>query len=103
MRRTCPPRRYRVGPRARAVTAALLAVGLLAGCQVASPSYSSDDTSTLDDGATITMWTRSLMTSFSAQLIDEYNATHHNKVKLTVMPDDSYQQRVGAAAGAHQL
>jgi multiple sugar transport system substrate-binding protein len=78
-------------------------VWLLAACQAANAPPPSSDTSSVDDGATVTMWTRSLMSAFSAQLIDEYNATHKNKVKLTVMPDDSYQQRVGAAAGARQL
>ncbi len=76
---------------------------LLAGCQAAPPATTSLDTSVVDDGTTLTMWTRSLMASYTGELIYEYNATHRNKVKLTVMPDDSYQQRVGAAAGARQL
>src|SRR5262245_20042369 len=69
-----------------------------AACQTASVYPASTDTSVVDDGTTITMWTRSVMATFSGNLIDEYNATHRNKVKLTVMPADSYQQRVGAAA-----
>ncbi|GAA1816903.1 sugar ABC transporter substrate-binding protein [Luedemannella flava] len=91
--------------RSRASTVAALACAavLLAACQKATTNPASTDISATDDGTTITMWTRSLMGSFAEQLIDEYNATHRNKIKLTVMPDDSYQQRIGAAAGAHQL
>jgi multiple sugar transport system substrate-binding protein len=103
MRHVGSMRRQEHGRHARALAAAACAVSLLAACQLATPNPTSTDTSALDDGTTITMWTRALVTSFGEQLIDEYNATHKNKVKLTVMPDDSYQQRVGAAAGARQL
>ena len=49
------------------------------------------------------MWTRSPTATFSQTLIDAYNASHKNQVKLTVIPADSYQQKVGTAAGAKQL
>jgi multiple sugar transport system substrate-binding protein len=49
------------------------------------------------------MWTRSPTATFSQTLVDAYNAGHKNKVKLTVFPADSYQQKVGTAAGAKQL
>ncbi|WP_086685157.1 ABC transporter substrate-binding protein, partial [Amycolatopsis pretoriensis] len=61
------------------------------------------DPAGVDDGTTITMWTRSPTATFSQTLIDAYNASHRNKVKLTVFPADSYQQKVGTAAGARQL
>lgn len=88
--------------RTRAV--ALLSAGalVLAGCQSA-PTSSAGDTGAVDDGTTITMWTRSPTATFSQTLIDAYNASHKNKVKLTVFPADSYQQKVGTAAGARQL
>jgi multiple sugar transport system substrate-binding protein len=89
--------------RTRAV--ALLSAGalVLAGCQSGPSSSSAGDTGAVDDGTTITMWTRSPTATFSQTLIDAYNASHKNKVKLTVFPADSYQQKVGTAAGARDL
>lgn len=52
---------------------------------------------------TITMWTRAATQTASQRLVNAYNASHKNKVKLTVIPTDNYQPRVAAAAGAHQL
>jgi multiple sugar transport system substrate-binding protein len=49
------------------------------------------------------MWTRAATATFTQTLIDAYNASHKNKVKLTVIPNDSYQQKVGSAAGGKQL
>lgn len=86
----------------RGLTAVCLVV-LLAGCQVAAPRPVGGITGPGDDGTTLTMWTRSLTSSISRNLVDGYNRTHRNQVKLTVMPTDSYQQRIGAAAGANQL
>src|SRR5262249_26525011 len=54
-------------------------------------------------GTTITMWTRSSTATFTQTLVDAYNASHKNKVRLTIFPADSYQQKVGTAAGARQL
>ena len=73
---------------------------LLTGCQSAGTDESSTDTKAVDDGSEITMWTRSPTATFSQTLIDAYNAGHKNKVKLTVIPADSYQQKVGTAAGS---
>ena len=84
------------------VTVTVVVVAVTA-CQRPSPVPPSTDTSAVDDGTTLTMWTRSLTAEFSRRLVDAYNQTHRNKVKLTVMPADSYQQRVGVAAGAGQL
>jgi multiple sugar transport system substrate-binding protein len=87
--------------RTRAV--ALLCALVLAGCQSGPATSSAGDTGAVDDGTTITMWTRSPTATFSETLIDAYNASHKNKVKLTAFPADSYQQKVGTAAGAGQL
>jgi len=77
---------------------------LLAGaCQSAGESSASGDTTATDDGSTITMWTRSPTATFSQTLIDAYNKSHKNTVKLTVIPADTYQQKVGAASGAKKL
>ena len=86
--------------RAAVVVAAVLA---LTACQGGPPSTSAGGTGAVDDGTTITMWTRSPTATFSQTLVDAYNASHKNKVKLTVFPADSYQQKVGTAAGAKQL
>lgn len=57
----------------------------------------------VDDGTELTMWVRSSTDDFSKRLVDEYNATHENQVNLTIIPNDSYLQKVGAAAGADAL
>jgi multiple sugar transport system substrate-binding protein len=88
----------------RTRAAVLLAGALvLAACQSGPSTASGGDTGAVDDGTTITMWTRSPTATFSQTLIDAYNASHKNKIKLTVFPADSYQQKVGTAAGARQL
>lgn len=84
-------------------TAVVLAALVLAGCQSGPQATSSSDTGSVDDGTTITMWTRAPTATFTQTLIDAYNAGHKNKVKLTVFPADSYQQKVGTAAGAREL
>jgi multiple sugar transport system substrate-binding protein len=83
--------------------ALLASVLVLAACQSGPSQSQAGDTGTVDDGTTITMWTRSPTATFSQTLIDAYNASHKNKVQLTVFPADSYQQKVGTAAGAKQL
>ncbi|MFC0542842.1 ABC transporter substrate-binding protein [Kutzneria chonburiensis] len=88
--------------RARAAVA-VAAVLALTACQAGPPSTADGGTGAVDDGTTITMWTRSPTATFSQTLVDAYNASHKNKVKLTVFPADSYQQKVGTAAGAKQL
>jgi multiple sugar transport system substrate-binding protein len=87
----------------RGLFAALTATLLLAACQSGPSTSSAGDTTATDDGTEITMWTRSPTATFSQTLVDAYNATHKNKVRLTVFPADSYQQKVGTAAGAKQL
>lgn len=57
----------------------------------------------VDDGTTLTMWTRAATEAQSQALVDEYNATHENQVELTVIPTDDYQTRVGTAAGNQEL
>lgn len=84
------------------LTALVGAAVLAGGCQAGSPS-SSTGTAAADDGTTITMWTRSPTATFTQTLIDAYNRGHKNTVKLTVIPADSYQQKVGTAAGARKL
>jgi multiple sugar transport system substrate-binding protein len=86
---------------ARVALAGLLVFA--AGCQRGPADSSSAATDAKDDGTTITMWTRAPTAKFTETLIAAYNGSHRNKVKLTVIPADSYQQKVGTAAGARQL
>jgi multiple sugar transport system substrate-binding protein len=90
--------------RVRAAVAVAAVLALTTACQGGPPASSSaGGTGAVDDGTTVTMWTRSPTATFSQTLVDAYNASHKNKVKLTVFPADSYQQKVGTAAGAKQL
>jgi multiple sugar transport system substrate-binding protein len=57
----------------------------------------------LDDGSTLTMWTRAATKTQSEALVAAYNKSHKNQVKLTVIPTDDYQAKVGAAAGSKDL
>ncbi|MFI9169974.1 ABC transporter substrate-binding protein [Streptomyces lincolnensis] len=57
----------------------------------------------VDDGATLTMWTRAATRPQSEALVEAYNAAHKNKIELTVVPTDDYQAKVGAAAGSKDL
>ncbi|MCW8376616.1 ABC transporter substrate-binding protein [Streptomyces justiciae] len=102
------------GPVRRLVTtaAALLATaGLLTAC--GSGDDGKDDggggggaaanANGVDDGATLTMWTRAATRPQSEALVKAYNDSHKNKVELTVIPTDDYQAKVGAAAGSRDL
>lgn len=76
----------------------------LTGCQSGPEATQAGSTGqAVDDGTTMTMWTRSATADFTQSLVDAYNASHKNKVDLTVIPFDAYQQKVGAAAGSKQL
>jgi multiple sugar transport system substrate-binding protein len=85
---------------ATVLTACALAV--LAGCG-GSDSSSDDNGGSADSGTTITMWTRAATQVSTKRLVDAYNASHKNQVKLTVIPTDNYQARVAAAAGGKNL
>jgi multiple sugar transport system substrate-binding protein len=100
------PRMTRQFSRRRGVAVLLaLAVPLsLASCSSnASPGASTASTGSVDNGTTLTMWVRSATDQFSTRLVDAYNTSHKNQVKLTVIPNDNYLQKVGAAAGANAL
>jgi len=87
----------------RSLAVALGALLTITACQSGPDSSDAGDTNAADDGAEVTMWTRAATATFSQTLVDAYNAGHKNKVKLTVFPNDSYQQKVGTAAGAKDL
>lgn len=56
-----------------------------------------------DTGAKMTMWVRAATEAFSKRLVNDYNSSHQNHVTLTIIPNDSYLQKVGAAAGSNNL
>ncbi|MFF9100946.1 ABC transporter substrate-binding protein [Streptomyces rubrogriseus] len=87
---------------------ALVTVIAAAGCGTGAQSAAGGGSGKggakgLDDGSTLTMWTRAATKTQSEALVAEYNKTHKNKIKLTVIPTDDYQAKVGAAAGSGDL
>jgi len=84
------------------VIGAALALALtVAGC--GSGDNKTSTSSNPDDGTQLTMWVRSATDQFSQRLVDAYNSSHKNHVALTIIPNDSYLTKVGAAAGSHSL
>ncbi|MEW2399299.1 sugar ABC transporter substrate-binding protein [Streptomyces sp. NPDC046862] len=91
------------------------AIALLAAASLATACGSGEDGSGggggsgaadakgVDDGAKLTMWTRAATRPQSEALVKAYNASHKNKIELTVIPTDDYQAKVGAAAGSRDL
>lgn len=57
----------------------------------------------VDDGTTITMWSRAATETRVQSQVDAYNATHQNKVELRLVPTDEYVGVVGSAATANEL
>jgi len=57
----------------------------------------------VDDGSQLTLWTRAPLEKQAKLLVEAYNASHQNKVNLTVVPNDDYVAKVGAAAGSGGL
>ena len=57
----------------------------------------------VDNGTHITMWSRAATQARAQALVDAYNASHKNKVDMTVVPTDDYQTKVGSAAAAKGL
>lgn len=82
-----------------AATVAVAAVAL-AGCSQSAPAQSAN---TPDNGTSLTMWARDSNGGIAQTLVNEYNKTHKNRIKLTVIPTNSYQTKVGAAAGSNGL
>jgi len=57
----------------------------------------------VDDGTTITMWSRAATETRVQAIVDAYNATHQNQVELRLVPTDEYVGVVGNAAVANEL
>ncbi|PWU48789.1 sugar ABC transporter substrate-binding protein [Micromonospora globispora] len=94
----------------RSVTVVGLSVAVLAlaacgsGGSDAAPgaavSVAADGT---DDGSQLTLWTRAPLEKQAKLLVEAYNKSHKNQVTLTVVPNDDYVAKVGAAAGSKGL
>ena len=87
------------------VLAATLTLGVAAcgGDEPSGPSAAEAGPTGVDDGSELTLWTRAPLEKQAKLLVDAYNAGHQNKVKLTVVPNDDYVAKVGAAAGSGGL
>lgn len=101
---------FRRRPAFRAATAALVAgvlVGGLAACSTSGGGTSAAPADIpaagTDDGTTLTLWTRAPLERQAKLLVEAYNASHENQVELTVVPNDDYVAKVGAAAGSGGL
>ncbi|SIR73268.1 ABC transporter substrate-binding protein [Micromonospora avicenniae] len=88
-----------------AVMVAALTIGAAAcgGDEPAGSTAAEAGPDGVDDGSELTMWTRAPLEKQAKLLVEAYNSSHQNKVKLTVVPNDDYVAKVGAAAGADGL
>ncbi|WP_062430270.1 ABC transporter substrate-binding protein [Herbidospora daliensis] len=86
-----------------ALAASALLATSMAACGSAAPEESAPGGTAASGPTTITMWTRAATQAQSERLVEAYNKSHTNQVKLTVIPTDNYQPRIAAAAGAKQL
>jgi multiple sugar transport system substrate-binding protein len=86
------------------LSAAVLALAACGGGGDAAPgaavSVGADGT---DDGSQLTLWTRAPLEKQAKLLVEAYNKSHKNQVTLTVVPNDDYVAKVGAAAGSKGL
>ncbi|MRG59445.1 extracellular solute-binding protein [Agromyces sp. CFH 90414] len=100
-------RTIRRGTRALALLAAgALTIGLAAcasGDGEEASSLADAGAEGVDDGSTLTLWTRAPLEKQANLLVDAYNESHENQVELTVVPNDDYVAKVGAAAGSNGL
>lgn len=93
----------------RAATALVTAgalIGALAACSGTggAPAPAEDiPAEGVDDGTTLTLWTRAPLERQAKLLVEAYNDSHENQVELTIVPNDDYVAKVGAAAGSGGL
>lgn len=87
------------------LAAGALLVGVSACAADSEPASNLSDAGPegVDDGSTLTLWTRAPLEKQANLLVDAYNESHENQVELTVVPNDDYVAKVGAAAGSNGL
>src|SRR5690348_5646796 len=89
--------------RRAAGVAAVAALALVLAACGSGKTSSTTTAASPDDGTKLTMWVRSATDQFSQRLVDAYNKSHKNQVALTIIPNDNYLTKVGAAAGSKSL
>ncbi len=94
--------------RSRRLAAAVIAASMAVSLAACSTSSAGTTTASItkngtDDGSTLTLWTRAPLEKQAKLLVSAYNSSHKNKVELTVVPNDDYVAKVGAAAGSKSL
>ena len=56
-----------------------------------------------DDGTEITLWTRSPLERQAKNVVEAYNKSHKNQVKLEIIPNDDMEGKVGGASRTDSL
>lgn len=56
-----------------------------------------------DDGTEITLWTRSPLARQAKNVVEAYNKSHKNQVKLEIIPNDDMEGKVGGASQTDSL
>lgn len=56
-----------------------------------------------DDGTEITLWTRSPLERQAKNVVEAYNKSHRNQVKLEIIPNDDMEGKVGGASQTDSL
>ena len=56
-----------------------------------------------DDGTEITLWTRSPLERQAKNVVEAYNKSHKNQVKLEIIPNDDMEGKVGGASQTDTL
>ena len=56
-----------------------------------------------DDGTEITLWTRSPLERQAKGVVEAYNKSHKNQVKLEIIPNDDMEGKVGGASQTDSL
>lgn len=56
-----------------------------------------------DDGTEITLWTRSPLERQAKNVVEAYNKSHKNRVKLEIIPNDDMEGKVGGASQTDSL
>ncbi|WIY81904.1 sugar ABC transporter substrate-binding protein [Propionimicrobium sp. PCR01-08-3] len=57
----------------------------------------------IDDGTTLTMWTRAPLERQAKNAVEAYNNSHQNQVQLEILPNDDVEGKVGAAVQTDSL
>lgn len=56
-----------------------------------------------DDGTEITLWTRSPLERQAKNVVEAYNKSHKNQIKLEIIPNDDMEGKVGGASQTDSL